>query len=124
MARRRRRRRRNPSGLGIGIGLAVAAGVGFAVYQYTRTPGDKAKPGDVVTVPFAKLKVPDLVPIPLPAGGGTMARLRVTRALGAELAGKPEGMLDSAPEITFARIDVATREASPQNRGPLSFLAA
>lgn len=120
---RRRRRRHNPSGLGIGIGLAVAAGVGFAIYQYTRSPGDKAKPGDVVTVPFAKLRIPDLVPIPLDAGG-TMARLRVTRVVGAELAGKPEGMLDSAPEVTFARASVVTREASPQNRGPISFLAA
>ena len=118
---RRRRRRRNPSGLGIGIGLAVAAGVGFAVYQYTRPPGAKAKPGDVVIVPFNALKVPDLVPIPLPAGGGTASRLRVTRELGSALAGKPEGMLDSAPEVTFARTAVIALETT---RSPLGFLSA
>lgn len=116
-------RRRNPSGLSIGIGLAIAAGVGYALYQYTRTPGDKARPGDVVTVPFARLRVPDLVPIPLPAGNGTMARMRVTRELGADLAGKPEGMLDSAPEVTFARVDVVSREPSPTQRGPVAFLS-
>lgn len=121
---RRRRRRRNPSGLGIGIGVAVVAGVGFAVYSFTRTPGDKAKPGDVVTVPFSALKVPDLVPIPLPAGGGTSARLRVTRSLGAELAGKPEGMLDAAPEVTFPRSAVLSLEPQPGAHGVLSFLSA
>ena len=118
---RRRRRRRNPSGLGIGIGLAVAAGVGFAVYQYTRTPGDKARPGDKVNVPFSAIKLPDLVPIPLDAGGQT-ARLTVTRELGKDLAGKPAGMLDSAPEVTFPRSAVVALEAAP--RHPLSFLSA
>lgn len=106
----RRRRRRNPSGVLV-VGLVAAAGVG--VYLAMRKPGDKAKPGDVVTVPFTALEVPDLAPIPLPIGGGTTAKIRVTRELqGGKLAGKPDGMLDSAPEVSFPRSAVVSLETT------------
>lgn len=108
------RRRRNPSGPVTVALAAAAAAVGFVIYKATRSPGEKAKPGDVVTVPFSALEVPDLVPIPLPVGGGTSATIRVTRALGNRLAGKPAGMLDSAPEVTFPRSAViALAPATP-----------
>lgn len=107
----RRRRRKNPSGVLIGAGLVAAVGVGLFVLSR------RAQPGDLVTVPFKALDVPDLVPVTL-LPNGVDAKLRVTRSLpGGKLAGKPDGMLDSAPEVTFARSAVIAIEQKTHGVG-------